>query len=73
MAESFHKEGRSGCEFLSQNTQSRGFVSGILRRAGVPMSSREECLAVFCEKMQGYGGKGWLQDWVLWEREKICQ
>lgn len=47
--------------------------AGILRRAGVPMCSREECLAVFCEKMQGYGGKGWLQDLVLWEREKICQ
>lgn len=73
LAGSFLIEGRSGCEFLSQNRQSRDLVSGILKRTGVWLCSREECLAVFCEKMQGHGEKGWLQDLLLWEREKICQ
>lgn len=67
----FHKEGRSACEFLSQNTQSRDFVLRILKRTGVCMCSREERLAVFCERMQGYGGKRWLQDATLGKREKF--
>lgn len=73
LAESSHKEGRSGCEFLSQNRQSRDLVSGILKRTGIWVCSREECLAVFCEKMQGRRGEGWLQDLLPWEKEKICQ